>query len=80
MLHHVEHLQHLNDCRTPPGTVTPWQLEDVQVLLEDPNLSPVPKSICKPPIDLLISYCGLVRFLEKYLLLIRTMEGLVYSA
>ena len=26
----------------PPGTVTPWQLEDVQVLLEDSNLSPVP--------------------------------------
>lgn len=31
-------------------------------------------SICKPVFDLLISYCRLVRFLVKYLLLIGTME------
>ena len=36
----------------PPGTVTPWQLEDVQVLLEDPNLSPVPDWL----VDIVLSF------------------------
>lgn len=67
MFHHAidlptQHLEHLNDYCAPPGTVTPWELEDVQVLLEDLNLSPV-KSSNASPIDLL-----------KYLLLIGTME------
>ena len=41
LLQHLEHRKTTTNA-APPGTVTPWQLENVQVFLEDPNLSPVP--------------------------------------